>query len=499
MACVDIRALPLQLLLRKHPEWRARPVVVVDRDKPQGLILHANEPAHARRIFPGMRFATALGLSSELRGGVVDEQEVREAVALLTRRLWSFSPRIEGASARETEACVWQPGLFWLDASGLRHVYPSLERWAHSICADLRELGFEAVVAVGFSRFGAYAAARSSARTLVFDTPEQERAHLYDAPIEHLNFTPHLRDSLLKLGVETLGRFIELPPTGIRRRFGAEAAAFHAFARGDGWLPLNPERLLDPIECRHSLDYSEDRVDRLLIIIASLLHPMLTELHARHERLKALRFTLALDNHAQHDETIAPATPTLDANQILSLVRLRLEALSMKSPVAELRLHATGVSATQRQLSLLHDAPQQQLDAAQAAFAKLRAQFGNNAVVRARLYDGHLPEAQFGWESIDRVDLPRPQTLPLRPLVRRIYTPPLELPPRDRQEPDGWLIAGIADGPVEEVIGPHIVSGDWWDREITRAYHYVRTRSGRWLWIYHDREQRKWFLCGETQ
>jgi protein ImuB len=37
-ACVDIRALPLQLLLRAHPDWREKPVVVVDRDKPQGLM-----------------------------------------------------------------------------------------------------------------------------------------------------------------------------------------------------------------------------------------------------------------------------------------------------------------------------------------------------------------------------------------------------------------------------------------------------------------------------
>ena len=33
-ACVDIRALPLQLLLRAHPEWKAQPVVVVEINFP---------------------------------------------------------------------------------------------------------------------------------------------------------------------------------------------------------------------------------------------------------------------------------------------------------------------------------------------------------------------------------------------------------------------------------------------------------------------------------
>ena len=69
----------------------------------------------------------------------------------------------------------------------------------------------------------------------------------------------------------------------------------------------------------------------------------------------------------------------------------------------------------------------------------------------------------------------------------------------DRRDPDGWLIAGVSEGPVEEVIGPHIVSGGWWIKEITRAYYYVRTRRGRWLWIYHDDKRRRWYLQGEVQ
>ncbi len=46
-ACINIRALPLQLLLRRHPEWRKRPVAVVEQEKPQSPILGTN-PAAAR-------------------------------------------------------------------------------------------------------------------------------------------------------------------------------------------------------------------------------------------------------------------------------------------------------------------------------------------------------------------------------------------------------------------------------------------------------------------
>ena len=67
LACVDVRALPLQLLLRRHPDWAAHPVAVVAEDKPQGLILWVNEKAHRAGLLPGFRYAAGLSLASDLR------------------------------------------------------------------------------------------------------------------------------------------------------------------------------------------------------------------------------------------------------------------------------------------------------------------------------------------------------------------------------------------------------------------------------------------------
>ena len=63
MACIDLPAFPLQLLLRRHPEWREHPAAVVDADKPQGVILWVNEHARSMRIRPGMRYAAGLSLA----------------------------------------------------------------------------------------------------------------------------------------------------------------------------------------------------------------------------------------------------------------------------------------------------------------------------------------------------------------------------------------------------------------------------------------------------
>jgi protein ImuB len=224
MACVDVPALPLQILLRRHSDWGSLPIAIVDRDKPLGIIQCVNEHARRMRILPGMRYATALSLSRDLRAGVVADTEIAEYVGRLTRWLWRFSPRIEPSSK--------EPGVFWVDASGLCPLYASLQEWALEVRDNLRQAGFESVVGIGFSLFGSYAAARSSTGIIVFRDTDHEHKYLRKVPIDRLGFEPELRDKLFKLGIRTLGGFVDLPAVGIRKRFGSEAHALHEMARG---------------------------------------------------------------------------------------------------------------------------------------------------------------------------------------------------------------------------------------------------------------------------
>ena len=490
MACVDLPALPLQILLRNHPDWCHQPVAVVDRDKPLGVIQWVNEPARACRILPGMRYAAGLSLSRELHAGVVPERQIAEEENTLVERLGLFSPHIESSSR--------EPGIFWLDASGLLPLYPSFEKWAAQVQEELLRIGFQSVVVVGYSRFGSYAATKASARNIVFPSPDHENAYLRAVPVDRLEWSPKMRDSLLKLGISTLGAFVDLPPGGIRRRFGAEAQELYCMAKGARQVPLSPRLLMEPIERRVLFDHVEKSRERLLAVLQPLLDSILFELARRQEALTLLRLSMAFDDGSKRWERLSPAAPTLDPEQLFRLVRLRVESLSFASGVVEFRIEGAGVAASQRQLDLFCETPHRQLASVERAFAAIRAELGNYSVVFARLHEGHLPEARFGWESLERIVRPEPRLVTLRPLVRRILLRPVLLPSPSRHQPDGWFVSALADGPVEERIGPHIVSGGWWTREVSRAYHYVRTKSGRWLWIYRDQKRRRWFLHGEV-
>ena len=548
MACIELPAFPLQLLLKRHPDWTGRPVAVVDRDKPQGVIQWVNEQARAARIRIGMRYSAGLSLAHTLHAGEVPPADVERGVAEIADRLRRFSP--------DVEPCRDEPGVFWLNASGLSYLHASLGRWAQEIVVSLQASGFRAAVAVGFTRFGTYAVARtvtsgetieavgaagavtpgetieaagaagavtpgetieavgtagsvtSGGSVVVIRDLARERELAGRVRLSRLGIDPALRDSLHQLGVRTVRAFLELPSEGLRRRFGPEAQRLYRLAAGELWAPLQPLRTPEPLVARHDLDDPETDAVRLLFYVKRLLDRVLATVAVRHQALAELTLHLRLDRAGAQAERIRPAAPTLDVIQLMNLVRLRLESLALGSGVTELHVVGRAVTTTAEQQGLFTERPHRDRDAAERALARVRAEFGDEAVMRARLVEAHLPEARFAWEPVGKVPPPEPREVACRPMVRRIHARALALPkPRIGEkwgqepypEPGCRSARGGETGYVRELAGPYLVSGGWWRSEVRREYYFVRTGSGEVLWIYYDRPRRRWRRQGRVE
>ena len=328
-----------------------------------------------------------------------------------------------------------------------------------------------------------------------------ERMRAGRVRLSRLGIDPALRDGLLELGVRTVQAFLELPSGGIRRRFGPEAQRLHRLAAGDLWAPLQPVRIAEPLVARHDLDDPETDAVRLLFHLKRLLDQVLALVARRHQALAEVTLVLRLDRAGTHTERIRPAAPTTDVVQLMNLVRLRLESLVLGAGVVELHVLGRAVATVAVQQGLFAERPRRDRAAAERALARVCAEFGDGAVIRARLVEAHLPEARFAWEPDGKVSPPRPREVACRPMVRRIHARPLALPSALalRSEPGCRLARDGETADVRELFGPYLISGGWWRTAVHREYYFARMGDGDLLWIYYDRPRRRWRWQGRVE
>ena len=507
VACLDLPALALQLVWRAEPAWRAHPVVVIDDDRPQGLVLAPCERARAVGVLAGQRYAQALSLCAGLRARVVPPEQITAAITELRAVLHELSPRVEPG----------EPGTFWLDGEGLERIFPERQgpigtEWGLAIGRAIARLGLQGAIVVGFSRFATYAIARATRHGVtVLRSDADERIAAANVPLARLDIDPKLRDALARLGVSSVGQMVRLPGGGILERFGREAHRLYQLAAGERWDPLVPVAPPEAPDERVLLDDEEEDVERLVFMIKAPIDRLLDRLAARGRAITALHLELALKHSVGKIEIradcIKPAGPTLDGRALLRLVHLRLTGMPPAAAVNAIRVWADDVGASREQLALFAARPRRDLRAADEALSKLRAELGDDAVVRAVLRDGHLPEASFGWERLVHVVPAQPDPKLVRPLVRRMLARPQPLPPQVRvdrgsRRDDGWLLSGLEQGAVVRIVGPNIVSGGWWTSasgSTHREYHFAELKRGDCLWVYYDRSRRRWFCQGVVE
>ena len=498
IACVDVPALALQLVLRAHPEWASDPVVVVEDDRPRAQIVWANRAARAVSIHRGMCFSEAKALSSVLHAEVLDPHALDQAIEALFEVLLKLTPHVEPA--------LDQAGLFWVDPSGLSGLFGDLKRWASTVENALRKERFVSSIVVGFSRGHALAIARSRQGALVASDPEQERSLAARVSLGKLEIPVALRDQLALLGIHTVGQLLALPGPQLKLRYGAAAGRLHDFLSGRCYTPLLPREPQIPLVLELPVDPPDDDHNRLLFGLKGVLQRAIEALAHEHQAVTALVLELSVERHGPRIERVEAAAPTFDVLQLLDLVRLRLSALTLPGKVEHVRVTVEHVRVHHRQVALhvsaMDGTKPRDLEAAARALARVRATFGPDAVACAKLRDAHLPEARFQLEPVQQVRLPRDlASEPVYRACRRVFAsqalehlPPVVARRRSPQDDThAWL---NAHGTAKNVVGPDRIAGGWWAHPVERDYYVVETSTGELLWVYHDKQRRRWLLHG---
>lgn len=461
--------------------------------------------------------------------GVRRRMPVRQAqarcpgLAIVPRDLGAEARRFEGVAQLLEEVTprleVVRPGLAALPLEGPARFAGGPGRLAERISGLLGGRGVPAQAGSAGTLFAAALAARRRAMVSAEDTAR----FLSVYPVGVLG-RPRLVDLLLRLGVETLGAFAQLPPGRVADRFGAEGAAAQRTARG---LELRPLDTRVPSQDR-AVEVEFDPPQTLLEPLAFAASRVAQELHAALEAAGAVCGQVEIGAGLVDGRVLARRwrhEGRLSALALAERVRWQLQAWSDagdlgagqdEDPLREhgvklLRLVPYQLSpASGRQAALFGQEGLQELE---AAAARLQARLGHSAVVRVQLSGGRGPgdrarRVPFGDVADPERTVPGPwpgqlpgphpaRVYPQMPVARLLDGHSAQVGVTARSEvtapPVELQVQGAGRWPVTGWSGPWTSDESWWDpAEALRAARLLAVTGGGGAWLLRLERGRWW-------
>jgi protein ImuB len=396
---------------------------------------------------------------------------------------YEFSPRVEELDANTVV----------VDAAGLERLFGRPSDLAATLARRFAELGFTGSIAIASNPDAAVHAARGLPGVTIIPRG-QEASRLGDLPVELLEPTPEILETLDCWGIRKFRELAALPEIGIAERLGAEGVRLQKLARGQGSRPLRPVEPELVFEQAQELEYPVTELEPLSFVMNSLLVQLCDSLESRALAAIEICLTLKLENQTEHVRAMRLPVPMLDTKILLKLLQLELSGHPPAAPILAVALRAEAAKPRAAQGGL-YSPPAPEPEKLELTLARIAAVVGPENVGVPELLDTHRPGAFrlvcFSQPVGQVPDLPRGAG------GTRLYRPPL---PANVQAPEGrpaQISARGVQGKVLRLAGPWRISGDWWTpTPWARDEWDVALSDGALYRIYLERPSGRWFVEG---
>lgn len=418
-----------------------------------------------------------------------------ETDMLLRECASAFSPRVENASK----------GTVVFDVEGLERLFGSYPQIAEQLHEQVRTRGIQANIAVAANPDAAICTARGFAGINVVNRGT-EAARLGHLPLQVLEPSPDILETLDRWGIRTLGAFASLPPIQVAERLGQDGVKLHKMAKGAGVRTLvphvDPARFVEVME----LDYEITTIEPLTFILSRMLEHICSRMRSRNLATHEVRLTLGTCIRV-----LNLPLPVRNERLLTRLLILDLEAHPPGTAVHRVELEAIPANPRVVQNGLfipLSPEPEK----LELTLARLRAVVGEGNVGTAEILDTHRPDAFAvkkgamgaapSWQrdvSSRELLLSREGAAPSRTqssLTLRVFRPALEATVQLRNQTPIWIGWHGIHGPIAAASGPWRTSGDWWRPNTwDREEWDIELRDVLYR-IYYDVHLDRWYAQG---
>jgi protein ImuB len=485
---------------KKKPFWDEEPIVLVEGQRGGGDVRAATAAAGRSRIRVGMTLTEAKARCAALIARPWDDTVIAREITRTTAAFVAASPQVTPVSGA--------PGLWWIGVTGLGALggEPELARTLWHIA---RQWHPQPRVAIAGSCVAARAATWQAGAARWMITPiDDESEYLAQVPLGLIPMDGDMREALYALGLRTAGALAGLEADDVERRWGEFGLRAWRLAHGDD--PRRP--VLAQMEAPRSvvteLNPSVTSTEPLLFLLRSALERLVREGIADGRSIATVALTLTLDDaHGKSAINPRPHTVTREVRlpkplarvePLLERCRLLLEKWVLTAPVCGLTVAIAATAPLSGDQGDLLDTSWRDPAAAEAAFARLRAELGLGAIVQPALGDSHRPEEEGKWDEASlEVEVPvdaaqEPSVVGLAHRQLESAEPAQVECDQERPRSLRWRSRVWR---IHHAVGPERLAGDWWRDPYARDYWRCEEDGGATLVVYR-RSDGEWFVQG---
>ena len=217
VACLLITHLRTKVEMRRHPDLKSSPAVIVGRSKGRSMVVDSTP--YTSGIAAGMTLEEALSIRPETLVLEADEPHYRRVFAQVLASLQGISDRVEGSAL----------GTAYVRLDGLERLYGGEARLVNALLNAVPQ-GLAPRVGVAEAKFPAFVAARMSGPSRATRVLSDVASFLAPHPVDLLPVPADLRAALHRFGLHTLGDVASMTETSLVDRFGGEGGSMAPLA-----------------------------------------------------------------------------------------------------------------------------------------------------------------------------------------------------------------------------------------------------------------------------
>lgn len=478
----------------QQPELADKPFVLTEKDHGRLVVTAVNPLAGRYGIKPGYVAADARAMIPGLE--VLDDVANQNQKLLKALGLWClrYTPVV----------AIDLPDGLMLDIAGCAHLWGGERNYLKEVINKLRSKGYDARGAITDTVGAAWAVARYGRVTPII-LPGQQRAALLPLPPSALRLSTGSIELMQKLGFRTIGEFIGMQRSVLRRRFKDELLLRLDQAVGRVDEPLRPIKQPEPFQVRLPCLEPIKTATGIEIAIQKLLEMLCTRLNAEGKGLRTGILKVYRVDGKMQQLQIGTNRASGSIQHLFKLFELHIQHIEPDLGIELFILEAPRVDDVTDEQEALWTPDGTSLEANTLAelLDRITGKLGADVIKRYLPQEHHWPERSIrpaqtlgeqppiSWRTNKR----RPTLLLHRPEKIMVTAPVPDYPPM-------LFIHKGQRHDIKKADGPERIEREWWlDAGEHRDYYIVEDTQGCRYWLfreghYNGEEPNDWYLHG---